>query len=1308
MARVYFCGEDAQHTYRLTLSNDRVALHRLDGSQAHSLAERSGVTCSSEFELGIRRAADRIVVALDGRAVLRCEDGRYHGKNAGVKCDAKGLQLKLQRVQPIGDAAFNDSFMRAESAGAWTPHLGYWELSSMKVATHSSNPFALFARFPGSPALERLHEGRTRRYTGIGVRVAYESDRAHVLAVHRDSPAQRAGIRAGDVIWQIDGKSAVETSRDDIVARILGRPGSKLSVTVRRPFAFRGRERRFSLERQTLDLDRVDTDTAIQPAQYADESLITSGQYFWTDYTVEAAARTLDGAFGVAFGVRDSKHYYALEWASALRLVRVWSGVRSVLAERTAAPLPNQHYLLRVSLDGPIVTAFVDDAQVLRAEVPELSWGRIGLYARDGKGAYFDDVRVEPTSRFAVASRALTTSTKFQGDKIMHKWADPKSNWQEHGGSHWHGYVFPGQVLLRSPWDRGRSLSLEVSAQSRRARSGYSLDVDGKTGRAELRRGEVTVATAHSKKPPSTWELERRGAAVTVRADGQAVAKHSDPKPLLGSLVRVAGTDVPLDKVQAESDSVLEYAFDRMPVDWLVATGRWGIMNRWICNPRWSWFGGRSKQLAAVWHKRAFDGDVSLDAFVGFEMVPMERGAFERTTDFGLTLCGDGLGLASGYALHVGGEGNRVTRLYRRGRVVAESRDKAARFPSRGLLGENFDVHRDWYHVHFSKQGDTIAVRLNEKPALTYRDPDPLPAGQTAVWVVNNGVLLARVRLAGTRVHEPLFAPSPRRVLSDGRWTNLVDGQVTAHLRRLPGTDDGYRIESLGAGPPTVVSVFGPIDLAQSPVLSFDCRIGADMHVDPFVDVRGVRHRIHLTGVAPSAAAPLTIGQIAGVKADGQWHRATFPVLASLRTRYPDWQDLAVERFGFAAPDWSPEEIACLTGNRSGAFIEIRGIEFGGAELALRAVAAPSEDRTPPTIRRVRLKARPVLSYDFEAPTDAFLPVGTRTRTGGGRRTVWVDRTALRCFSGRFSLQVLGTEWQPTFGALMKLGDRDLGKHGLLVFRCWVPPVKGAFSAEVECQGLRHSLWTWRSMAPWLRMPVDTFAVLKESHPNEIAYDGCQLRFTFSPEDADQWQGAAFAIDDVELWPILGPKDLDFVWDATDSSGIQAHRCALTRYDHTVPTSVQDSSTYASVGDGLAYFHLMVQDRAGNWSEPFHQPVLLDLTPPRAKSARVANGVLDIQIAENRGIDPRTIRVRLGDETLSIDDSRTWYDQTTGRLRIRLGVRAKRLFADHDRVHVQLLRADDFAGNALQGGCAWILHEGEAGLLKPTTGTNAG
>ena len=58
------------------------------------------------------------------------------------------------------------------------------------------------------------------------------------------------------------------------------------------------------------------------------------------------------------------------------------------------------------------------------------------------------------------------------------------------------------------------------------------------------------------------------------------------------------------------------------PSDWKVALcGRWGLLNKWICDPRWSWFGGRTKTLAAIWNKHIFTGDVTVDAHVALLMV---------------------------------------------------------------------------------------------------------------------------------------------------------------------------------------------------------------------------------------------------------------------------------------------------------------------------------------------------------------------------------------------------------------------------------------------------------------------------------------------------------------------------------------------------------------------------------------------------------------------------------------------------------------------------------------------------------------
>ena len=1405
-ARVHFGGSDPEHSYRLTLSSGSAALHRLDDGGSRLLAEQTQIVWPSEFELGIRCLGKRIVVAVDGSTVLRTEDDRYHDKGVGVKCEGAAVQLKVRRVQRLGEIAFNDSFMRAGATGAWSPLSGYWEFSGMKEATYSPNPFALFARFPESPKLDELFEGRTRRYTGIGVRVAYRTDRAHIVAVHPGSPAEGSGLHAGAEIFEIDGETAVGTSRDDIVSRILGPPGSELTLTVRRPFGFDRRVRQLTLCRKELDLDRVDTELAIQPATHADVSLITAGHYFWADYTMEAAVRPLGGAFGLVFGARDAQHYYLLEWADALRLVRVWSDQRTILAERPGRPGSGQHYTLRVALDGPAIEAYVDDAEALRAESPPLSWGKAGLFAAKGRGAYFDDVRIEPTASFVVRSRILATSTTFQHDKIMHKWADPKRDWRLTGGSYWHRYSFPGDVCVSWQMASSRSLALELSAAQQQKHSGYTLVLVGGNRSAELRRKEQVVARGQWNGYGHRWELERHGPTITARADEQPVLTYTDPEPLRGDAVRKSSGWSHAGPIHVHSHNALEYAFDRMPVDWTIAAGKWGMMNRWICTPKWSWFGGRSHALAAVWHKRVLDGDVSLDAYVGFEMSPFQRSAYERTADLGLTICGDGLSLSSGYTLVVGAENNRVTRLYREGRIVAQAPYSAARFPQRRSRGRGgFDVHRDWFQLHFGKRDHTISFRLNDKPGITYHDPDPLIGGQTAVWTVNNGVLLARVRLAGERITSPGFDPTQRSVFNDGHWTNCVDGEITARIEPVPGAEGTYRFQSVGAGPCAVLAKFGTVDAMRSPVLHFGYRMRPDTRTDLFFELEGVRHRIRLTGREAAAADPLTVGEIHNARADDRWHTARFPLLKSLQARYSDRDRFAVDGLRFAnyyddleglagfscnRPDsgyWirgfrvSLEDAHTTEGitvakveapfdapSRSEAFVfhfqggdgcgldtsqawvrcgakrigvpsrgvrvcqaegtlrvepaamdivlshsQVLRVEVGGmSDSAGNTMAQPyatqwrfdsSRDTRAPVIRSIRPKVRRVLAYDFESSTDDFAPTGVRPPSGGASHPVWVGRSAARWASGQCSLRVLGTQWQPAIGTVLNSRDLDFGKTPLLVYQYCLPPSTSRFSVTVKHEGEHHNLWSSASMAAWLRMPIDVFSVLKRADPNEMAYTGSRLHFTLHPPMPSRRDraGGQFFLDDVELWPVLGPRDLSFTWEAPDLSGIKAHRCVLDRNFSTTPTSIQDPSTYARVDDGLAYFHLMVQDGAGNWSKPFHQPMLLDRTPPKVASAAVADGLLEFVLDEARGLDPASVRLRVGPHLLSIDNERAWYDQVRKRLKVRLGGLGADIFTADGRALMQIRQAQDFAGNALAGDSAWVMPKGHQGPLAP-------
>ena len=70
-------------------------------------------------------------------------------------------------------------------------------------------------------------------YVGIGVRIdAAEDGRPLVVAVFRDSPAEVAGLKTGDIIVAVDGQSTIDHDLDNVASWIRGEAGSTVKVTV--------------------------------------------------------------------------------------------------------------------------------------------------------------------------------------------------------------------------------------------------------------------------------------------------------------------------------------------------------------------------------------------------------------------------------------------------------------------------------------------------------------------------------------------------------------------------------------------------------------------------------------------------------------------------------------------------------------------------------------------------------------------------------------------------------------------------------------------------------------------------------------------------------------------------------------------------------------------------------------------------------------------------------------------------------------------------------------------------------------------
>ena len=87
-------------------------------------------------------------------------------------------------------------------------------------------------------AYRELREGTEGKFVGLGIEIG-ESDEGYVEIVTpmEDSPAERAGIQAGDLIVRIDGHDVRGLGLEEAVKRMRGTPGTRVTLTIARASA---------------------------------------------------------------------------------------------------------------------------------------------------------------------------------------------------------------------------------------------------------------------------------------------------------------------------------------------------------------------------------------------------------------------------------------------------------------------------------------------------------------------------------------------------------------------------------------------------------------------------------------------------------------------------------------------------------------------------------------------------------------------------------------------------------------------------------------------------------------------------------------------------------------------------------------------------------------------------------------------------------------------------------------------------------------------------------------------------------------
>ncbi|WAR46987.1 S41 family peptidase [Methylomonas rapida] len=83
-----------------------------------------------------------------------------------------------------------------------------------------------------SEEYKELQEGTTGQFGGLGIEVGMENGFVKVVSPIDDTPAHKAGIKAGDLIVRLDDKPVKGMSLAEAVKMMRGEPGSKIVLTV--------------------------------------------------------------------------------------------------------------------------------------------------------------------------------------------------------------------------------------------------------------------------------------------------------------------------------------------------------------------------------------------------------------------------------------------------------------------------------------------------------------------------------------------------------------------------------------------------------------------------------------------------------------------------------------------------------------------------------------------------------------------------------------------------------------------------------------------------------------------------------------------------------------------------------------------------------------------------------------------------------------------------------------------------------------------------------------------------------------------
>ena len=172
----------------------------MKSSLRYSLVLGAGIVLGTSMGIGTSVLAERNTVNY-AAATLPLDDLRTFSEVFG--------KVKEDYVEEVEDTKLLEGAIRGMLSGL-DPHSAYLNKEEFK----------------------ELQVGTTGQFGGLGIEVSMEDGFVKVVAPIDDTPAQRAGMKAGDLIIRLDDTPVKGMSLNDAVKLMRGKPGTDIVLTV--------------------------------------------------------------------------------------------------------------------------------------------------------------------------------------------------------------------------------------------------------------------------------------------------------------------------------------------------------------------------------------------------------------------------------------------------------------------------------------------------------------------------------------------------------------------------------------------------------------------------------------------------------------------------------------------------------------------------------------------------------------------------------------------------------------------------------------------------------------------------------------------------------------------------------------------------------------------------------------------------------------------------------------------------------------------------------------------------------------------